>query len=1152
MRNLLLEQQENDESHDQSIDAISKTQIFDSSKENSLFLWLKYDRKTITTFTFNSRQNFLRVEKKLTFENFFEKYSSQNNNDIFKNYVFVVVFDYYDIVEKTPFQQLQFNPENSILSESTLNKIKLLKKDSLEKIIDKFYCKINNLYEDASGQFESNQLLKECFSVIKPLFQLDKNIIKEKDCCYVGLIVIFNLIYPEKILNIDSVIESNFQKIKKVEISKQTYENLLIFKEEIHPSMIKGKGRSKEDLSLFSTMTNMCNTLQGKYHIEKVLRNPIRSISTIKYRHEIIGYIIGLPAESQKVLLKSLKQIVSFKKFFTKVSNVKADLPDWSRFVNSLIKIGQIADLQSKSNFCKKFVRKFFSVRKMMELLSDFLEKIQDFKSASIQNSYMSENYFVIKNGVDEKLDELRRLFDRMKPIIDGLQIEERSMIQGGHNQLEFLKVIFVPELGYLILLKLHQKEVADFLASKKEKNNNTIIYGNKLVQNPQENSKSSTIFDKMKNNLSQKSKETNFQGSFQNEISFDQNDNARFQSQQNSENNFENQKLTQNGSQFQQSINQSFSKNEDLFESDSENKLKSMLFSQITANLNTVHEKNYIQNEIKKTQFLQEYDPKYDISFQKKPQTPKGMFQEYQSNKEKTTTNKKNGQNFFENSEFKQKFDESREPNKEGDFAEDQYSEKDLELILQELNISSEWNLLFERNGNIFFKSENTEALDEKLGNLRKHIIEIQLGIMSQIEEFVDLHKDFQLHVEDFVGELDCYFAMAMFSVENELKPPKITRSNLYMIKKVFHPLSKFLLIDRTQVKNNYFCADVATTNQNDVLSIYMSRFKNMATEYFEENFEDNTEENYNQLQSEKFEDFLINWNYSNKVCLLTAPNYSGKSFFGKIICLSIYLAHIGMYVNAENSLIGLTDSIIFMGNSFESFLNHENSLSFTELVEQNKILNKVTNRSFVVFDELGKNLSSKEKMALCLSVLDKLTLENNQNSLTKILKKYQDVPSVLLITHNTSQLTWSLVQENYLLRFVTMDTIIYTKNSSEPINVNKNRNILKVLDDPTFNLETSDLVPLFSFRPGFAVRSLGIFISKNYDIGEIFYKKFLEYCHEDAFKEKLKPDEAINEIYVKNVKSKAELVLGYFVENDSNNNSPATSKKQEEMIEE
>ena len=69
-------------------------------------------------------------------------------------------------------------------------------------------------------------------------------------------------------MNIDSIIESNFKIEKKVEISKQTFENLLIFKEEIHPSMIKGKGRSKEDLSLFSTLSNLCNTLKGKQHME--------------------------------------------------------------------------------------------------------------------------------------------------------------------------------------------------------------------------------------------------------------------------------------------------------------------------------------------------------------------------------------------------------------------------------------------------------------------------------------------------------------------------------------------------------------------------------------------------------------------------------------------------------------------------------------------------------------------------------------------------------------------------------------------------------------------------------------------------------------------------------------------------------------------
>ena len=107
-------------------------------------------------------------------------------------------------------------------------------------------------------------------------------------------------------------------------------------------------------------------------------------------------------------------------------------------------------------------------------------------------------------------------------------------------------------------------------------------------------------------------------------------------------------------------------------------------------------------------------------------------------------------------------------------------------------------------------------------------------------------------------------------------------------------------------------------------------------------------------------------------------------------------------------------------------------------------------------------------------------------------------------------------------------MDAIISRKGGS--INVNRNDNIVSILADKDFSLKDSDLVPLFSFKPGYTVRSLGIFCSKGYDLGEVFYEKFKEYSFENVFGEKLKPDATINDIYMNNVKDKSSLILGYF----------------------
>lgn len=66
-----------------------------------------------------------------------------------------------------------------------------------------------------------------------------------------------------------------------------------------------------------------------------------------------------------------------------------------------------------------------------------------------------------------------------------------------------------------------------------------------------------------------------------------------------------------------------------------------------------------------------------------------------------------------------------------------------------------------------------------------------------------------------------------------------------------------------------------------------------------------------------------MIDANFSNRVNLITGPNYSGKSVFIKQIGLIVYLAHIGSYVPAKFAKIGLFDKILTLMNLNDSLSN-------------------------------------------------------------------------------------------------------------------------------------------------------------------------------------------------------------------------------------
>jgi hypothetical protein len=121
-----------------------------------------------------------------------------------------------------------------------------------------------------------------------------------------------------------------------------------------------------------------------------------------------------------------------------------------------------------------------------------------------------------------------------------------------------------------------------------------------------------------------------------------------------------------------------------------------------------------------------------------------KALMDEYENFKHQQSTAQKKFAEQPQNTNL-----DNLQPNKE-EFIEGVYTEGQLEIILDQLKINKQWNILFERSGNLFFKSENTELLDEKLGDLKKHIIDIQLGIMSNVEEFVNIHNEFLTYADD------------------------------------------------------------------------------------------------------------------------------------------------------------------------------------------------------------------------------------------------------------------------------------------------------------------------------------------------------------------------------------------------------------------
>jgi DNA mismatch repair protein MutS len=108
-------------------------------------------------------------------------------------------------------------------------------------------------------------------------------------------------------------------------------------------------------------------------------------------------------------------------------------------------------------------------------------------------------------------------------------------------------------------------------------------------------------------------------------------------------------------------------------------------------------------------------------------------------------------------------------------------------------------------------------------------------------------------------------------------------------------------------------------------------------------------------------------------RIAILTGPNMAGKSTYLRMAALLVIMAQMGSFVPAEDAEIGIVDRIFTrIGAHDELALGRSTFL--VEMLETAQILNNLTNRSFVVLDEVGRGTSTYDGMSIAWAVLEHL----------------------------------------------------------------------------------------------------------------------------------------------------------------------------------
>lgn len=235
---------------------------------------------------------------------------------------------------------------------------------------------------------------------------------------------------------------------------------------------------------------------------------------------------------------------------------------------------------------------------------------------------------------------------------------------------------------------------------------------------------------------------------------------------------------------------------------------------------------------------------------------------------------------------------------------------------------------------------TEELKEYEEKILGAEEKILALEMRLFNELVlALAEYIPPIQMNA-NLVGRLDCLLSFAKVAASNRYIRPDVNDTEVLDIKLGRHPvIEKQLPLGEPYIANDVY------------------------------------------LDDEK-----------QQIIIITGPNMAGKSALLRQTALITLMAQIGCFVPAESARIGIVDKIFTRVGASDNISVGESTF-MVEMNEASDILNNMSSRSLVLFDELGRGTSTYDGISIAWAIVEYIHEHPHAHAKTLFATHYHEL---------------------------------------------------------------------------------------------------------------------------------------------------------------